>query len=279
MTELTSLDEPSRALHESIERARSGRILVVTGAGVSAASGIPTFRGSEPNAVWRQHDVRMATVEYFRQDPISQLSWYLDRFDAARAARPNRAHHALVDLERWFDRAPGTFHLVTQNIDTLHEEAGSRRLIKVHGTLDRVRCSRDGCDHGSPHGSLPLPEVEIESFRAAPDVSTLPRCPVCDAVLRAHVLLFDEHYQDHMDYRFSEVVSIADGADLILFVGTSFSVGVTELILRTGLEHGSRLFSIDPAGVNLHGIPVVSIERRAEEVLPALVRDLSHSRK
>ena len=136
-------------LLEAVHQAGRGLILVVTGAGASHASGIPTFRGREPEAVWKQDDIDLATRRTFELDPVAQWSWYLRRFERLEGARPNPGHLALVELERWQTARGGGFLLVTQNIDTLHEEAGSRRLIKVHGSSDRLRCSRQGCRHGA----------------------------------------------------------------------------------------------------------------------------------
>ncbi len=269
------LDPHTRALIVALEELGTGRLLVVTGAGISAASGISTFRGSEPDAVWRQTDIRIATYDYFVRDPVRQLEWYFDRFEKALGAEPNPAHKALVDLEQWVDSQGGGFRLVTQNIDTLHELAGSRDLIKVHGTLDRVRCTKSGCENAAPTGSLPLPLDQIELFRRTPIESLLPRCPLCSSILRSHVLFFDEHYLEHADYRFSDVEIFASRANLMLFVGTSFSVGVTDVLIRMGLEHRAKLFSIDPASGRARYPGIVEIQDRAETILPAVVRELA----
>lgn len=256
----------------------SGSLLVATGAGISAASGIPTFRGSDPEAVWRVSDVTLATREYFTRDPVGQLQWYFGRFEAARRARPNPAHSALVTLEETLERRrSGSFYVVTQNIDTLHEQSGVDHLIKVHGTLDRLRCSRDGCVFGAPTGSMPIPVDTIERFRRAPSVETLPGCDACGANLRAHVLFFDEHYYEHADYRFTEVEELASSAAVILFVGTSFSVGVTDLLLQSGRLSGAAMYSIDPAGSRPLSGGLVRIRLPAEEALPELVAELCGS--
>lgn len=255
----------------------SGSLLVATGAGISAPSGIPTFRGTDPDAVWRVSDVRLATREYFVQDPVGQLLWYFDRFEAARTARPNPAHAALVSLEEMLEEHRRSFHLVTQNIDTLHEQSGIRHLIKVHGTLDRLRCSREGCAFGAPRGSIPIPRDKIERFRVSPSAATLPRCDACGANLRAHVLFFDEHYFGHVDYRLAEVEDLARKADIVLFVGTSFSVGVTDLLLQSGQFSGASMYSIDPADSGSPSAAVVPIRLPAEEALPSLTAELSEA--
>jgi len=249
--------------------ASQGPVLAVTGAGVSAASGIRTYRGKEPDAVWRQHDVSMATVATWQRDPVDQLAWYLERFAAVDTAKPNQGHFALAKIERHcLERGPG-FQLVTQNIDTLHEQAGSRKMIKVHGTGDRLRCGRPGCVLGAPTGSLARAGIEVDAFRDAPGPETLPRCPECDTPLRVHVLFFDEYYSDHDDYRYAEVETVAVEAGMMLFVGTSFAVGVTSLLLQAGAARQIPMFSIDPGGPRLPpGLPVEVMTAPAEDLLP-----------
>jgi NAD-dependent deacetylase len=257
-----------------LERAGDGLMFVITGAGISVASGIPTFRGSDPGAIWKRDVTALGTFEYFSSDPVGSWSWYLERFDKVLGAEPNPAHQALARLERWQRQHGGDFLLVTQNIDTLHEAAGSEQLIKVHGSADRVRCSRQGCRHGAPRGSLPRSEVDIAGFRADPSRDTLPRCPECDSVLRQHVLWFDEYYQGHDDYRWSEVVSAIDRMHVALCVGTSFSVGVTEMVLRGALLNGVPLISVDPGESTVRASGIQHIQAPAEVVLPEALDEL-----
>lgn len=245
-----------------------GSLLVVTGAGISVASGIPTFRGTDPDAIWKHDVTELGTYAFFEQDPVASWRWYLSRFDAVFGARPNPAHHAVAALERWQVARGGTFLLVTQNIDTLHEEAGSQAMVKVHGTADRVRCTRPGCVHASPSGSIPRAAVDLASFAAAPSPETLPRCPTCGAVLRQHVLWFDETYDSHDDYAFRRARRAADACDRLLFVGTSFAVGATDAFLRGARFAGARVLSIDPGE---HRSPpwVERVTAKAEDALPA----------
>jgi NAD-dependent deacetylase len=270
------MEGDAHLLAEAIRKAGTGLILVVTGAGVSAASGLPLFRGTDPGAIWNQDILEIGTVSYFRRHPVEWWQWFLSRFSGLEEAQPNAAHKALVDLERW-QLGPrgqgGDFLLVTQNVDTLHERAGSRRLIKVHGTSDRFRCSRDGCALGSPYGSIPAEEVDLTPFNRNPSRETLPHCPKCGSLIRPHVLLFDELYDEHEDYRFGEVRRAAERSALTVFAGTSFSVGVTELILREALGWRTPVVSIDPAAAPpVRG--VTAVRAAAEEILPAVCRAL-----
>jgi NAD-dependent deacetylase len=206
---------------------------------------------------------------------VGSWRWYLSRFGRTVGARPNPAHAALVALEGFCAKQGGELLLVTQNIDGLHREAGSRNLIEVHGRADRVRCPRWGCPNGAPKGSMARAQFDLASFVAEPSPTTLPRCPRCQAVMRQHVLWFDEYYDSHQDYQWSRVLDGAVNADAVLFVGTSFSVGVTDLILNAALERGSPVLSIDPA--EAPSPEVVSLRARAEEILPAACRMLGAS--
>ncbi|MEZ4448225.1 MAG: Sir2 family NAD-dependent protein deacetylase [Nannocystaceae bacterium] len=264
-------DDPREALVAACEGARS--LLVVTGAGVSLASGIPTFRGADPGAVWAQDIMELGTEAFFRQDPVSSWRWYLQRFGALADARPNPAHEAIAALERWQVGRGRLFLLVTQNVDGLHDRGGSERVVHVHGRADRVRCSRRGCAHGAPSGTLPRDAADQAAFLAAPSLETLPRCPACGAILRQHVLWFDEYYQGHRDYEIDRVLRGAKAASMILFVGTSFAVGVTDLILERALARGRPIFSIDPAARAPHR-QVKVLAAPAEEALPELCRRL-----
>lgn len=267
------MNETAR-LTEAFRKADRGLILVVTGAGVSAASGLPLFRGTDPDAIWNRDVTEVGTVRYFQRDPVGWWQWFLRSFDELGDAAPNPAHHALAALERWQLGRGGDFLLVTQNVDTLHEQAGSRRLIKVHGTTDRVRCSRKGCRLGAPSGSLPASEADFSRFREQPARENIPRCPECGALLRAHALMFDEDYYEHFDYHFAEVRRALERMALPVFAGTSFSVGVTEVVLREALGWRLPVFSIDPGATAPPASGVTVVRARAEEALPELARAL-----
>jgi NAD-dependent deacetylase len=251
----------------------SGQILVVTGAGVSVASGIPTFRGTDPDAIWKKDVTELGTHQFFREDPAGSWHFYLTRFAKVEGARPNDAHHALAALERWQTARGGDFLLVTQNIDTLHEQAGSSRLIKVHGTSDRYRCDRETCPLGAPFGSIPAAEVDLSAFRKEPVAANVPRCPRCGRHLRMHVLWFDEYYTAHEDYRFDDVRRAATRADVVVFVGTSFAVGVTDLVLGNARGRGVPIFNIDPTP-RVDDRRVRSVALPAEAALVEVAREL-----
>lgn len=272
---MTASADPAAILADALrETSPRALVLVLTGAGTSAASGLPTFR-SGPDAIWDRSDVETATEDFFRRRPVEHWRWYLDRFAGVEGAEPNPAHHALAALERWQAGRGGELLLVTQNIDGLHAAAGSDNLVEVHGSARRLRCSRTGCRLGAPSGSIERSAVDLFPFAADPSPETLPRCPECGDTLRAHALFFDEYYDGHADYRFDRVRRAFERMSLALFVGTSFSVGVTELALRSALFQKVPAYSIDPGGGAAGEYPwVTEIAAPAEELLPEVCRRL-----
>ncbi|MCP3958073.1 MAG: hypothetical protein GY719_09490 [bacterium] len=268
------MQDSIETLSGAIERLGDGFLLVVTGAGISLASGIPTFRGSDPDAVWKRDVTELGTFRYFEEDPVGSWQWYMSRFNKVLGARPNPAHDALVALERWQLERGGKYLLVTQNIDTLHRAAGARELVEVHGSADRVRCPADGCRHGAPRGSLPRPEVDLDALLEDPSIDKLPRCPECNEILRQHVLWFDELYTGHDDYQWLRVQAASGAMDLALFVGTSFAVGVTDLFVQQGLFGRVPIYSVDPGGARAPYPGIQVLAEKAEELLPAVCERL-----
>ncbi len=174
------------------------RLVILTGAGISAESGLGTFR--DKDGLWTRYDLSdVATPEGFARDPRLVLDFYNARRANARAASPNAAHLALAKLERdW----PGELLVVTQNVDDLHERAGSRRVLHIHGGLDGALCP--GCG-----ARWPAPE------RMRPD----DRCPDCGALPRPDIVWFGE-YPYHME----EIGAALRRADLFVAIGTSGTV-------------------------------------------------------
>lgn len=181
---------------EALRRRKWERIVVFTGAGVSAESGIPTFRGA--GGLWRNfRSEDLATPEAFARDPALVWEWYEWRRGLVRDAQPNAAHRAIAEL----DEAVANVTVVTQNVDALHARAGSRDVIELHGSLFRVRCTRERTtrDATAPFDELP------------------PRCE-CGALLRPDVVWFGEMLPPAALERASELIR---SAELLLVIGTS----------------------------------------------------------
>jgi NAD-dependent deacetylase len=210
-------------LDEALDRAASvlrlaRKVAVLTGAGVSAESGLATFRG--PDGLWEGQRVEdVATPRAFERDPVLVWRFYHMRRANLAAAAPNPGHHALAALERHY--GPDNFTLITQNVDGLHRAAGSQSVLEIHGTLRRVRCT--GCGAAEERGALPLPE--------------LPRCRACDALLRPDVVWFEEMLPQDV---WAEACHAAGYCDCFLVIGTSAIVypaaGLTSLARANGAE-------------------------------------------
>jgi len=264
------MDPDSRRLASAIDAA-PGLIVLVTGAGISLASGIPTFRGSDPGAIWARDVTEMATLRYFQADPAGSWRWYRGRFQGILAAQPNPAHRAVAALERWQAGRRRDFLLVTQNIDTLHERAGSARVAKVHGSADRCRCSDAMCRLGAVE-SIALDAVDFTEFDREPRLAAIPACPACGSRVRPHVLWFDELYVSHADYQWHVVDAAAGRITLLICIGTSLAVGVTSFLQSAAAAARAPVFLIDPGERprDAHHA-MVHVRAMAEELLPDVV--------
>ena len=224
-TDFSRLEELLLKIHAS-----SGRVTVLTGAGISAESGIPTFRG--PEGYWQVGSTNyrpeeMATHRMFLEKPWEVWSWYLYRRDVCRQATPNEGHLAVTRLEGILGKR---FRLVTQNVDGLHLRAGnsSERTFQIHGNLNLRRCA-EACTQEL----FPLPDELRYQGKERPlnqGVKTALSCPRCGGLTRPHVLWFDEFYNEHF-FRADSAVQWANRSELLLVIGTS---GATTLPLRIG---------------------------------------------
>ncbi len=230
----------------------STRVVALTGAGVSVPSGIPDFR-SPGTGLWARVDpMEVAHIDAFRRDPERFWSFYGQRFQTLDEKRPNRAHLVLAALER----AGLLEAVITQNIDGLHERAGTRELIEVHGTIAHSSCLACGA-------RFPLEEVR---GRQALDPRGVPRCD-CGAPLKPDVVLFGEYLPPEA---FARAEALASEADLMLCVGSSLEVyPVAELPLRTLLA-GGRLAIVTRGPTPLDGRAAVRLDGDVVEELEAL---------
>ena len=223
------------------------RIVVLTGAGISKESGLPTFRGAE--GLWRQRrPEQLATPEAFARDPLTVWEWYNWRRSIVAEAQPNPGHHALVELEK---RAP-SFTLITQNVDGLHDRAGSQRLLKLHGDIWVVRCT--ACGHQSINCDVPLPELP-------------PRCS-CGALLRPGVVWFGESLPENV---LEQSVAATERAQLFLVVGTSGVVQPAATLPLLARRAGARVVEINPEETPLTPTTDASFQAAAGELLPRLI--------
>ncbi len=243
----------------------------ITGAGISVASGIPTFRGKDPGAVWANEVMEKGTRRFFERKPVESWKFYLDRFDGCRSARPNPAHTAIAEIERRVKAL-----VVTQNIDGLHVVGGSRDPIEIHGSARKMRCSKRSCVNAAPRGFLAWDDAAFDAFRADPTSANLVRCEACGKLIRAHVLWFDEMYDDHRDYGFHRFRQEVPGMTCLVFVGTSFSVGITDMAIQIAELSGIEMVVIDPFMTegSLPHSAMHLLTAPSEEVLPRIVASM-----
>ena len=229
--------------------ASAGRVVVLTGAGVSAESGIPTFRDAL-TGLWARYDpLDLATPAAFERQPRLVWDWYAMRREAVLVARPNAGHDALVEMER---RVPA-FLVATQNVDGLHARAGTRSLVELHGNIARVRCSRD---HGVVDRWDPPPSDEP------------PRCPHCRAFLRPDVVWFDEMLPADALARAEDA---ARRADLMIVAGTSAEVHPAASLPLMAKAAGALVVEVNPRETPLSRLAGHTLRERAGVALPALV--------
>jgi NAD-dependent deacetylase len=241
--ELTSIESVAPLL------ADAAHVVALTGAGVSAESGLPTFREAQTGLWARYRPEELATPEAFARDPRLVWEWYAWRRSLVRAAEPNAGHHAIARMEQLARR----FTLVTQNVDGLHRRAGSRLVHELHGDLMRTVCSR-----------------ERRVVTSWPDTDeTPPPCPGCGAPLRPDVVWFGEPLPSEALYAAS---AAAGRCDVMLVVGTSLHVYPAASLVPTALDAGADVIVVNTEPPVLHPHDRLHVlVGSAAETLPALV--------
>lgn len=221
------------------------RLTLLTGAGLSADSGIPTFRDAD--GFWtvgskNYMPEEMGTFRMFVEHPLEVWKWFLYRFTICLKAQPNTGHFAIKELEDLFgDR----FRLISQNVDGLHFKAGSsrERTFLIHGTLEHARCV-DQCTKDL----YPYPQIELQKGdELTPAQIEQLACPQCGKFLRPHVLWFDEYYNEHY-YRLDSSLRVAKETGLLLIVGTSGATTLPKWIVENALGRGSIVIDINKKG-------------------------------
>lgn len=234
-------------LAETVRNAR--RVVVLTGAGVSAESGLPTFREAQ-TGLWAQYRPQdLATPEAFRQNPRLVWEWYAWRRELVERAAPNAGHRALAALER---RVP-EMTLVTQNVDGLHQMAGSGRVLELHGNIRRSKCF--------------VENVVIDSWPSTDEVP--PHCPRCGDLLRPDVIWFGECL---LESTLAEAIQKTRECDLFLSLGTSGVVEPAASLPYLAAEQGATVLFVNLEVPTGYADPIYTINGPTGEVLPALVQ-------
>jgi NAD-dependent deacetylase len=235
-----------QSLASAIARARS--VTVLTGAGVSAESGVPTFRDAQ-TGLWAQFDPqKLATPDAFRRNPKLVWDWYAWRRELVAKADPNAGHRALAVLEA----RVSDFVLITQNVDGLHRRAGSRNVVELHGNIGRVKCSREN--------------AIVEHWTEVGD--EVPRCAGCGALLRPDVVWFEETLPPDA---LQAAEDAARRCQILLVVGTSAEVYPAAALPYYAKSAGATIVEINPNPTPLSDVADYVLRAPAGAVLPALV--------
>ncbi|WP_321472559.1 NAD-dependent deacylase [uncultured Paludibaculum sp.] len=229
----------------------ASRVAVLTGAGISAESGVPTFRSSE--GLWRNFRAEeLATAEAFHRDPALVWTWYNWRRETIAACRPNLGHYALAELE---NQKPG-LTLVTQNVDGLHNRAGSQRVLKIHGDIWWVLCL--ACNRITTDLRVPLPEIP-------------PHCS-CGGLLRPGVVWFGESLPTAT---WAQAEAAVSECELLVVAGTSSVVYPAASLAPLALSRGARVIEINTEETPLSGAAAISLRGPSGELLPLLIDSAS----
>ena len=222
-------------------------VVVITGAGISAESGIPTFRGA--GGLWRNYRAEdLATPSAFRKDPQLVWEWYEMRREICRQAEPNAAHQTLVEMERYFS-AKGSFLLVTQNVDGLHRRAGNENIVEIHGSIWRVRCTECGRECERLH------------------LDTVPPHCLCGGVERPAVLWFGESYDGFV---LETVRAALERAHVCIVIGSSGQVSLPVALAREARRSGAMVVEVNLERSEFSDVADFSFFDKAGSALPEL---------
>jgi NAD-dependent deacetylase len=251
-------DDLDAALDRAADRLRQARgVAVLTGAGVSAESGLATFRGA--GGLWEGQRVEdVATPFAFRRDPTQVWRFYNARRANLRTVQPNPGHRALVALEEYYTRRAGedSFTLITQNVDGLHQAAGSRRVLELHGSLRHVRCT--GCHAIEDRGIEELPE--------------LPRCAACGSLLRPNVVWFHEMLPEDV---WRQAAKATAACRCFLVVGTSAIVYPAAGLIDAARDAGALVIEVNPEATTASRRGGLALRGPSGVILPQLVQRLT----
>lgn len=233
-------------------------VVCLTGAGVSAESGLETFRDAQ-TGLWSRFDPRqLASQEGFAQNPGLVWRWYMARLAMVEQAQPNAGHVALAQLEQ----LASTFTLFTQNVDDLHERAGSRRVFHLHGVISRFRCNRCGAAY----------QLE-EADRVA---ATPPSCPSCSDAVRPMVVWFGEMLPVEV---LEQAWRSVEQCDVILVAGTSGVVYPAAQLPYIASQHGATVIDINPEYTEISAIATFFLQGSSGQILPQVVSRIRQSRQ
>lgn len=244
----------------------SRNLVVLTGAGISAESGLPTFR--DKDGYWTKgsknyHPMELARYNAFKEEPDIIWEWYHYRRNLYAKTKPNKGHYALVELERLFQEKNKEFHLVTQNVDGLHRKAGSKpeSMFEIHGNIFFMRCFK---------------ECSAELVLIKDSETGVPICQLCGGPMRPHVLWMDEFYNEEY-YKFNTVSQLGGEMDALLIVGTTLQTNLPNQLVNLAYykKIPTLAINLEPLGLDQYGM--LELLGKSGEILPGIVSKLSTS--
>lgn len=245
--------EPIQRITSWLNDARS--VVVLTGAGISAESGLATFRDPE-EGLWAKYDpMELATIDAFNRDPELVTRWYHWRFTKAREVEPNPGHHALARLEQRLLERDRSVTIVTQNVDGLHQRAGSKRVVEIHGTILRWRCTKTGAEKS----------LEDLSFEVLPIPSDH------GGLMRPCVVWFGEMLPEHA---LADTFSALEHCDLFLSIGTSATVQPAASFIEVARAAGAKTVEINRDPTPITDLVDCAAHGPSGTLLPAIIDQL-----
>ena len=230
-------------IEDKIQRFK--KIVFVTGAGISQESGIPTFRGKD--GLWRNHDaMKLATIDAFYDNPKLVWEWYNERRMNIFQAQPNSGHEAIAELEKYAEVV-----VLTQNIDGLHQKSGSSRVLELHGSIVKIKCSV--CNYKE--------EISVK-------ISELPPLCKCGNILRPDVVWFGESLPQDI---WKNAINFANNCDLMVIAGTSLIVSPANTLPIYAKQNNAILVEINPEDTDMSGEMDILIRNTSAESIPKLV--------
>ena len=233
------------SLTEKLKNAK--KIVFVTGAGISQESGIPTFRGND--GLWRKYDpMQLATIDAFYNNPKLVWEWYEDRRKNILNAKPNPGHFAIAELEKFKDVV-----VLTQNIDGLHQRAGSSHVLELHGSIIRIKCTVCEFEDDIP-----------SSFENLP-----PKCIKCNNILRPDVVWFGESLPQKV---WNQAIIEASSCEIMIVAGTSLVVSPANTLPVYAKENNATLIEVNPEQTQMSSEMDISLRTTSAQALPSIIK-------
>ncbi len=233
------------SISEKLKNAK--KIVFVTGAGISQESGIPTFRGTD--GLWRKYDpMQLATIDAFYDNPKLVWEWYEDRRENILKAKPNPGHSAIAELEKFKE-----ITVLTQNIDGLHQRGGSTRVLELHGSIIRIKCTVCSFQDNIPTKFSELP----------------PKCNSCNNILRPDVVWFGEPLPQDV---WNQAILEASSCDVMIIAGTSLVVSPANTLPMYAKENNALLIEVNPEETIMSSEMDLSLKTTSAKALPELIK-------